>query len=169
MAHPWIVNHHEKKATTCQSISQYDFRNKTDFRSTWRIAIYALSGPHISMLGFHYATPLPSTMFQVSSYHTIFSHLFKAEIKLQRVDQIRHFCFLVKRTLRIRNFNGVKKYGLSLNKYNLCLFFFIDFPQFNGSNTNQHITVEWSLANYPLKVLKGVLILFCVLSLMCLH
>ena len=111
-----------------------------EIRRIRRIAIYALSGPYISMLGFHYATPLLSTMFQVS-YHTIFSHLFKAEIKLQRVDQIRHFCFLVKRTLRIRNFNGVKKYGLSLNKYNLCLFF-IDFPQFNGSNTNQHITVE---------------------------
>ena len=157
----------KKRQTICQSISQYDFRNKTDFRSTWRIAIYALSGPYISMLGFHYATPLLSSMFQVS-YHTIFSHLFKAEIKLQRVDQIRHFCFLVKRTLRIRNFNGVKKYGLSLNKYNLCLFF-IDFPQFNGSNTNQHITVEWSLANYPLKVLKWVLILLCVLSLMCIH
>ena len=59
----------------------------------WRIAIYALSGPHISMLGFYYVKPLPSTMFQVSSYHTIFSHLFKAEIKLPRVDQIGHFCY----------------------------------------------------------------------------
>ena len=80
-------------ATTCQSISQYGFGNKTDFRSTWRIAIYALSGPHISMLGFYYVKPLPSTMFQVSSYHTIFSHLFKAEINLLRVDQIGHFCY----------------------------------------------------------------------------
>ena len=75
MAHRWVVNHHATKATTCQSISQYDFRNKTDFRSTWRIAIYAVSGPLISMLGFYYVTPLPFTMFQVSSYHTIFTFI----------------------------------------------------------------------------------------------
>ena len=51
------------------------------------------------MLGFYYVTPLPSTMFQVSSYHTIFSHLFKAEIKLLRVDQIRHFRYQLKELL----------------------------------------------------------------------
>ena len=92
MVHRWVVNHHEKKATTCQSISQYDFRNKTDFRSTWRIAICALSGPHISMLGFIMWHPSPLQCFR-SLIIIQSSHLFKAEIKLLRVNQIRHFCY----------------------------------------------------------------------------